>query len=625
MPIRKLPTLLVNQIAAGEVIERPASVVKELVENALDAGATQIDVVIENGGRDLISVIDDGKGIPADELALAIAPHATSKIGEVDDLNAIGTFGFRGEALASIASVSRLTLLSRTRDSASANVIEVEGDVVSGPRPAAGPPGTSITVRNLFFNTPARRKFLRGDATEAGRAVEMLGTIAMAHGPIGFRMRNNDRVVIDLPPGQSPQQRLLDSLGAELRDQLGWVEAAEQDVQVWGYVGTPEIARSAAKHVRVFVNGRPITDRSILHAIREAYRGLLEPSRYPTAALFLELPPAAVDVNVHPTKAEVRFRNQGMVHGVMLSAVRRALREMDLTPGVTLGSAASQQDMGDGKPSWMSWRPSSAVQAVPGSADEPVSAARATRDFIEYVRQLDPAQKGAVVSEVKQALGAETSGAPADERAAQSAFPAHETGLPMVRSVTGVMQVHSSYLVTQDEQGLLIIDQHALHERVMFEKLKERIGKAPLESQRMLIPTHVPLDDTRLELLAEMQPMLRRIGIEIEQAGPRLAAVHAFSSFLLERGVEPGEFVVELLERANDVGGNNNSEAALHEVLDMMACKAAVKAGDRLTEQELAELVNARDLVERASNCPHGRPTTLRLSLRDLEKQFGRT
>jgi DNA mismatch repair protein MutL len=617
MPIRRLPTLLVNQIAAGEVIERPASVVKELVENALDAGARQIDVTIENGGRDLIRIVDDGKGISADELALAIAPHATSKIIEAVDLNAIATFGFRGEALASIAAVSRMSLLSRTAGSDSAHVIEIEGDVVNGPRPAAGAHGTTVTIRNLFFNTPARRKFLRGDATEAGRATEMVSTMAMAHSAVGFRLRSDDRLMFELAPETSPQERLLEVIGVELREQLGWLHHEEQEVTVWGYVGTPEIARSVSKHVRVFINGRPISDRSILHAIKEAYRGLIEPARYPTVALFLEMPAAMVDVNVHPTKSEVRFRNQGLVHGVVLSSVRRALRAMDLTPGVQV-SAANGSELGTGRAAWMSWKPASS-----GGPSASSDSQRATRDFIDYVKQLDPHQKSAAYSEIKQAIAAEP--APPEAQGFGREHSHEESSLPTIRNVQGVMQVHSSYLVTQDEHGLIIIDQHALHERVMFEKLKERIGKASLESQRLLMPVPITLDETQMELVEELQPLWRRIGIEIEPAGPRSAAIHAFSSFLIHRNVEPAAFMMEVIEKAAQFGANHDSEAALHEVLDMMACKAAVKAGDRLTEQELAELVKHRDLVERSSNCPHGRPTSLRLSLRDLEKQFGRT
>ena len=624
MPIRKLPTLLVNQIAAGEVIERPASVVKELVENSLDAGARQIDVTIENGGRDLIRVVDDGRGIPADELALAIAPHATSKIIEADDLNAISTFGFRGEALASIAAVSRMSLLSRTGESDAAHQIDVEGDQVSGPRPAAGAIGTTITIRNLFFNTPARRKFLRGDATEAGRATEMVSTMAMAHSAVGFRMRSNDKVVFEYPPEQSPQERLMAVLGLELRDHLGWMQHEEQEVTIWGYVGTPEIARAVSKHVRVFINGRPISDRSILHAIKEAYRGLIEPSRYPTVALFLEMPAAMVDVNVHPTKAEVRFRNQGMVHGVVLSSIRRALRAADLTPAVQLAGPGGVE-LGTGRAGWMTWK--TAAPATPAPASAPVDAQRAAREFIDYVKGLDPRQKNAAYTEMKEAIAAEPEYAngTVPPLSHSDVPPARDEPLPTIRSVQGVMQVHSSYLVTQDEHGLIIIDQHALHERVMFEKLKERTERAPLESQRLLMPVHIPLDETQMELLEELQPLWQKIGIEIEPAGPRSAAVHAFSSFLIHRHIEPVEFIAQVLERAAQRGATHDPEAALHEVLDMMACKAAVKAGDRLTEQELAELVKYRDLVERSSNCPHGRPTTLRLSLRDLERQFGRT
>lgn len=626
MPIRRLPALLVNQIAAGEVIERPASVVKEVAENSIDAGATRIDIAIEQGGRELIRIADNGCGIDFDELPLAIAPHATSKIASAEDLDAIATMGFRGEALASIASVSRLSIISRTMEQTGAGIIEVEGDVIKPVQPMGASIGTVVTVRNLFFNTPARRKFLKSEQTETGRVADIVENLAMAHPNIAVSLRVDSRVRLDLPPDQSPRARVLSILGEELADELLEVRSEDHGLLIWGLAGKPAIARGTAKHQRVFLNGRPIVDRSINHAIKESYRGLLDPTRSPTIVLFITIDPSQVDVNVHPTKAEVRFRNQANVHGAVLSAIRAALRRADLTPPVELMDARSWSP---------SFGPSSHVQhaswpTLPVESDPhvPASSESNARQFVEYFQRLNPMQKGFVYSEVKHALAMDSpetfanqmvADAPVYSGASESAM------LPGVRTVAQVLQVHSSYIVTQDEHGLLIIDQHALHERVMFEKLKQRMVTGNLESQRLLMPATVEVERSQIPLLEELKPLLKRIGIEAEPIGPTAIAVHAFTSLLFERGVDPVSFMSDLLDKAANRGINQNDEAALHETLDMMACKAAVKAGDKLAPEELMELLRFRETVERSSSCPHGRPTSLRLTIKELEKQFGRT
>ncbi|MCZ6834892.1 MAG: DNA mismatch repair endonuclease MutL [Planctomycetota bacterium] len=620
MPIQRLSSLLVNQIAAGEVIERPASVVKELVENSIDALSTRIDVTIEVGGKELIRISDDGGGIAIDQLPLAIAPHATSKISEADDLNAIATLGFRGEALASIASVSRLSILSRPREQVEAGLIEIEGDVGGEPRPAGGAPGTVVTVRNLFFNTPARRKFLRTDQTETGRISDMMQNLALAHPEIGFTLHIDRRQKLDLPPRQTPTDRALSTLGNELREELLELKANERGIGMWGLVGRPSIARGTSKHQRVFLNGRLINDKSISHAIKEAYRGLLDHSRWPTIVLFLQIDPSMVDVNVHPAKAEVRFRNQSSIHGAVLNAVRATLHKADLTPRFDLNRTQSLAGAlaipGAPLPEF-----GSGLEAKPlGSS----SSTPASSTFVDYFKRLDPQQKGFIYSEVREALAIEAPEMITDPQPQDQ----HEEKLPGVKAVENVLQIHSSYIVTQDAEGIVIIDQHALHERVMFEKLKARIesssGGGNLESQRLLMPATIQVDRNQAEAIGELQDLLTRIGIEAELMGPTTVAVHAFSSLLFERNVDPVDFMHDFLEKAINMGLNHDPEAALHEVLDMMACKAAIKAGDRLTEPEIEELLAYRQTVERSSNCPHGRPTTLRLSLADLEKQFGR-
>ncbi len=606
--IKSLAALLVNQIAAGEVVERPASIVKELLDNALDAGAMRIVIEIEAGGVDLLRVTDDGVGIAPEDLALALAPHATSKIFESADLDHIGTFGFRGEALASIASVSRLSIRSRPRDEESAYTIEAAGEVLSEQRPESGPIGTCVTVRDLFFNTPARRKFLRTSQTEQGHCLETARTLAMAHSHVGFTVRIDGRERLNLPAGQSPKQRVVAILGEELAPRLIEVHADEFDdargLALWGLAGLPELARPTLKGQHVFVNGRPIRDRTIQHAIQEAYRGLIEPSRKPTAVLMLEMAPAAVDVNVHPAKAEVRFRDSGLVHSVVHRALREALLRADLTP------KWPGQDRGGFREFGSDRSPGPAGQLGSGSGGS-VSAAAFADSF-------------------KQAVGGPD--ARIDYDALRSAMgqhvpePSQEVGpIPVARPADRVLQVHKSYLVTQDEQGVVIVDQHALHERVMFEQIMQRLQSGVFESQRLLTPAVVSAPAQRVERLADLTPLFEKLGVEAAPLGPDTIAVHAFPTFLFDKGVDPSEFLSDLLEQAETDGFPSSSEEALHEIVDMMACKAAVKAGDRLTEQELAELVSMRSRYERASNCPHGRPTSIRLSIRDLERQFGRT
>ena len=627
MPIRKLPKMLVNQIAAGEVIERPASVVKELVENSLDAGATRIEVAVEDGGRQLIRISDNGLGIPPQELTLAVEPHATSKLTAAEQLAAIGTLGFRGEALASIASVSRLKITSRATldghtDEAAA-ALEVVGDRVSEVTPTAGSPGTVIEVRDLFHNTPARRKFLRTAPTEFGHINDTLSRIAMVHHHVAFKLTHNGKMTYDLPADNDRAHRCSQLLGKDIDDAL--MEFTHEDLpdrggaKVWGLAGQPSIARPTGKGLYLCVNGRPIKDRNLTHAVKEAYRGLMPMDKFPVAVVLLEIDPHAVDVNVHPTKAEVRFRNPSHVHGLVLSAVRQRLLGSDLTPSASLNHPGAYQS---------SPLPTSALSTQPSDLTPQVT----TDAFVDYFKRMDPKQKGFAYQEVRKALAEEDPAAVNEEdgplippTAADASMQA--SGL----KAQAILQVHKSYVVTQDEDGLVIVDQHALHERVMFETLRKRIlgeGK-PLESQRLLMPVIVDADSEKQALLEQMQPLLERIGLELSSIGPDAVAVQAFPSFLFERHVEPEPFLADLLAKAEadqlDVSNPNALEAALHEVLDMMSCKAAIKAGDQMTEQELSALLAKRQEIERASNCPHGRPTTLRLTLKDLEKQFGRT
>ncbi len=592
-----LPQLVVDQIAAGEVVERPASVVKELVENALDAGARRIIVELEQGGIELVRVSDDGCGIPSAELPLAVAPHATSKLRGAADLERVATLGFRGEALASIASVSRLSLRSRTLEEQGASVIEVEGGRASEVKPAAGAPGTAVAVRNLFYNTPARRKFLRTPGTEQARCVDLVRTLALAHPAVGFELRADGRTLLDLPPEQSVRDRVLDVLGRELERELvelgGVGPEPPPGVAIWGLAGRPGVARASRTAQHLYVNGRAVADRTLQHAVREAYRGLIDPTRHPLVVVMLDLPPEAVDVNVHPAKAEVRFRDQGLVHSVVLGAVREALRAADLTP------------------------------SVPSSRFAGATPEARVSSFVEYFGRQVPAQTGGRFSYEAVRSAVEAADAPSPAGGGVPGAGAPPIAVP--RPVDRALQVHNSYIVTQDEQGVVIIDQHALHERVMFELLLERVASGPLESQRLLTPIVVEAPAERVSRLADLGPLLERIGVDAAPMGPRSVGIHAFPTFLFERGVEAGPFMEDLLHRAEEEGFVPDGEETLREVLDMMACKAAVKAGDRLTEPELGALLDLRGEVERSSSCPHGRPTSIRLTIRDLERLFGRS
>jgi DNA mismatch repair protein MutL len=630
--IRPLPTSLVNRIAAGEVIERPASVVKELVENALDAGASRVLVEIEEGGRELIRVVDDGCGIDAGQLPLALAEHATSKLRDDDDLFRITTMGFRGEALASIAAVSHCRLLSRTRESETAWEIVSRGGETSTPQGAAGNVGTTLEIRHLFFNTPARRKFLKGAPTELGHVSDALLRLALARPDVSFTLTHHGRVTLELPVGAA-RDRLLQAWPEDFAKLAIDIDSRDAEVSVSGIVGRPEAARPTAKHQYFYVNGRCVRDKHIQHALREAYRGLTEPGRHPAAVLLLRLPPADVDVNVHPTKSEVRFRDSSRVHGLVFSAVRQKLLSSDLAPAAVASrmdgfAVADRPDMRQTLADF--FKGSSTVSGGPPMSapiNDPTPAISERADYAPWSLQ-SPAQQTAIYSTplpnrdvAPPNLGPQTNNALPSGPVSR---PADVDSLILAgRSALPAIQLHNSYLIVQSDDGLLIIDQHALHERILYEDLLARLTRGPLESQRMLIPMLMPATPRRQEVVEAIGGLLRRLGIDVVPFGPDSVAIQAFPSFLSR--LEPMEFVSQLLERGEAELLDLSPEELLHEVLDMMACKAAVKAGDPLTSGEIEAMLNRRHLVDRSSNCPHGRPTTLRLTLGDLEKQFKRT
>ena len=606
MPIRRLPTHLVNQIAAGEVVERPASVVKELLENALDAGSTRLAVAIEGGGIERIEVSDDGCGIAPEELPLAVAAHATSKIAELDDLDRISTLGFRGEALASIASVSEFSIRSRRREDPHASRLDVVGGEAGEVRPDAGPPGTLVSVRHLFLNAPARRKFLKSPSAETTRIAEIVRTLALARPDVAFSLEIDGRVAIDCAATPEASDRVAAILGRESAPSLVEVVPAEEGVRVWGFVGKPELAKATSRAQRLFLNGRAIHDRLVLHAVREGFRGLMPGDRHPLSVLFIEVDPGEVDVNVHPAKAEVRFRTPEAVHAAVRRGVRAALGAVDLVPDLRLGEPTTSAPREAG--AWRLDPPRASLQprlfsgsGVGGSA----SVERATRtgprgfDFAAMADALEP----------PAAAEADSIGDPAAE------FPAQRR----------VLQVASSFLVSEDGEGLVIVDQHALHERLMFEALRDRILSGPLESQRLLVPHVRAVGAEAIATIEDAAPLLARLGFEVEIAGETRIAILAAPTLLASRGVDAADFVAALLERWIGDGPIPDEAAALEDVLAMMACKASVRAGEPLAETEAIGLFERALEVERASSCPHGRPTTLRIPWGELRRRFGRS
>jgi DNA mismatch repair protein MutL len=635
--IHQLPQNLVNRIAAGEVIERPASVVKELVENSLDAGADEIIIEIEDGGRELIRVIDNGGGIPVEDLPLAFAAHATSKLFNDDDLFRISTKGFRGEALASIGSVSHARICSHAAQAPGDSGYEItnRGGLISDPQAAAGNQGTTIEIRNLFFNVPARRKFLKAQSTEFGHISEIVMRLALPHPNVSFKLLHHGRVALDLPKTE-PFDRMLAAWPAEFHEQRLPIELRDAEIVLRGLVGLPELARPTPKYQHLYLNGRPIRDKFIQHAVREAYRGLTEPGRHPAAILLIEMPPQDVDVNVHPTKAEVRFRDSGRIHGLVMSALRERLLGSDLTPqaqprgGNSDDATPFRADMREKLATFFRQMPSE------GAAPPPSSLVPEGRGEGEHSRLQEWFRPQQSVPQPQIAFAPRKIDDPIVAPDASSGFsgnnpelasgatkgPSELTSPPRIPQGPAI-QLHNSYLVAQSDDGMIIIDQHALHERIMYEELHARLTRGALESQHLLIPQTIPASSRQIALLEQIQPLLNRLGIEASAFGPNTVAVQAFPSFL-DR-LEPGPFVSELLERGEQELLDLHEEELLHEILDMMACKAAVKAGDPLSPAEIEALLARRELVDRSSNCPHGRPTTLRLSLRDLEKQFKRT
>lgn len=593
--IHLLPPQLVNQIAAGEVVERPASVVKELVENSLDAGADRIDIELEQGGVKSIRVRDNGLGIAADELALALSRHATSKIADLADLEAVATLGFRGEALPSIASISRLELVSRECGADRAWSIESDGsDRVVAPRPASHPEGTTIVVRDLFYNTPARRKFLRSDKTELGHVEQVVRRIALARPDVHFKLGHNARARFDLPPDASEPlggaRRLGELAGAGFMEHALAVDAEAVGLRLHGLVASPAFSRSQADLQYFYVNGRVVRDRLVTHAVRQAYQDVLHYGRHPAYVLYLELPPALVDVNVHPAKHEVRFREGRQVHDFIFQSLHRRLASGAIDePAGTLAA------------------PLPAPSPPPALGPPPTPGRPRQTSMPLQVRE----------PRVDYRAGLEIQRPPPGETATSAAS---EDEVPPLGYAIG--QLNGVYVLAQDADGLIIVDMHAAHERVVYERLKHALDAGGIRAQPLLVPVVVEVGAREADLIEDQRALLHELGMGVDRLGETRLVVRELPAHLRDADAE--RLLRDLLSDLVVHGSSERVRAEIDGVLATMACHGSVRANRRLTLDEMNALLRAMERTERADQCNHGRPTWVRLSQRELDNLFMR-
>jgi DNA mismatch repair protein MutL len=608
--IAVLSELVRNQIAAGEVIERPASVVKELVENALDAGARHVQVELEEGGVALVRVSDDGVGMAGEDLALAFESHATSKLTDAADLDHIATLGFRGEALASIGSVARCSILSRPRGALLGAQVQDHGGRREAAREAGGPEGTCVEVRDLFFNTPARRRFLRTTATELGRALDVVQRLALANPGVGFVALHDGRRLFDVEPDMDLRARVRRTFGADLSDAL--VEVAGQDgtTRIAGYVAPPRFARRDTARQMWFLNGRPLRDRVLARVLKEAYRGFLIEGRQPVAFLALSMDPALVDVNVHPAKAEVRFRDERRMFAFLVSRLRDAVRSTDMsTPGERLTDLAQRREQraGGSQPHGL-LLPQDSVWERGYEVREGAAAAPAPTYFTPAPLQ-EP--RSSQASGDYGVAGCRHTG------------PVARDGTAAPDDLTGpYLRIASTYIVRALPDGFEVLDQHALHERLTFERLSAEVREGRVEVQRRLVPELVEVSPAQARLVEEHVEELGRIGLELARFGERTLAVHGLPARLEHVDVEG--LVRDVIEDIERTGRSPGAGELVEHMLHSAACRASVMAGDELADSEVRALLeSAREAVS-DQTCPHARPTRVRFTLADLERAFHR-
>ena len=586
MTVRQLSEATVNRIAAGEVVERPASVVKELVENALDAGSKRIDVITDGGGRRLIRVTDDGEGMTRTDLALAVDRHATSKL-KGDDLLAIDTLGFRGEALPSIGSVARLTITTRHKSEPHAWSITVDGGEKSDVKPAALGQGTTVEVRDLFYATPARLKFLKTDRSEAEAVREVVRRLAMSRPDVAFTLAGEERASVTWGVANDELGRLGDVLGPDFRANAVAIDAEREGVRVEGFAGLPTLSRANSLGQYLFVNGRPVRDKLLVGAVRGAYADYLPRDRHPLLALFVTLEAREVDVNVHPAKTEVRFRDGGLVRGLIVRALKESLAREGQRASTTGGSATVA-----------AFRP----VARRGAYFTPSRGGGAALGFAEA------------------AQAAFEVGAPSADARVESYEPAAE----LIERPLGAAraQVHETYIVAQTRDGLVVVDQHAAHERIVYERMKAAIGKTGIARQILLIPEIVELDEADAARLSQRAPELARFGLAVEEFGPGAVAVRETPSMLGE--VDVRGLLRDLAEHMAEWDDELPLERRLLHVSATMACHGSVRAGRRLKPDEMNALLREMEETPNSGQCNHGRPTYVELKLGDIERLFGR-
>ncbi|WP_024326040.1 DNA mismatch repair endonuclease MutL [Thioalkalivibrio sp. AKL19] len=622
MAIAKLSEQLINQIAAGEVIERPASVVKELLENALDAGATRVDVRLEQGGVRLIQISDNGSGIYRDEMPLALSRHATSKIACMDDLEALHTLGFRGEALPSIASVSRLSLTSMVEGERNGWRLTGDGsDVFREAAPASHPVGTTVEVRDLFFNVPARRKFVRTERTEYNHCENVIRTQAAACPEVAFSLRHNDRVTLDLPAADDPGERVRALLGDAFLEHATPVDEQRAGLALSGWLGSPTQSRAQPDQQFFFVNGRAIRDRVLAAAVRKAYQDVLYHGRHPMFVLDLELDPTQVDVNAHPTKQEVRFRESRMVHDFIFHSLHKALAA--LRPGDS-GHAAAVPDMGAptaaGRPAPM-----------PAQAERPLSGLGVPGAGGGYMPPREPRPEpvgrdpgfGAAWAEFRGVSAAVEERPAAYERQAAVApgvAPADPDADSMPPLGFALGQVAETFILAENARGLIVVDMHAAHERITYERLKREWEGARVTSQPLLVPETLDVTPAEAELAEERMELLGELGFELDRAGPETLTLRAAPALL--RGQDTAQLVRDVLADLAADGYSHRAEGAMNAVLGTIACHGSVRSGRRLTLPEMNQLLRDMEATERSGQCNHGRPTWVELDHSALDRLF---
>ena len=599
--IQPLPLQLVNQIAAGEVVDRPASVVKELVENSLDAAASRIDVEIRQGGIKLVRVRDDGHGIHRDDLKLALARHATSKVADLGELERVRSMGFRGEAIPSIASVSRLSVTSHLADAAQAWRIQGDSDDLA---PAAHPQGTTVEVRDLFYNTPARRKFLRTEKTEAGHVELMLRRLALARFSIGFTLRHNGRDLINAPPAVAAEEqdrRIADLIGRTFLEQAFKLDHEAAGLRLYGWLGLPTVARAQADQQHFFVNGRMVRDKLVTHAVRQAYQDVLYQGRHPVYALYLELDPVLVDVNVHPAKHEVRFREGRLVHDFIFRTLHQALA--DLRP-----SAAASAGVWSG-----------ATGGVPASGPDPAIGMAGTpmQTPIPLVVRDSASSYHAALRWQAPATSC-GSGQPAERPMRE--LQAEPGVVPPLGFA--LAQLHGVYVLAQDGEGLILVDMHAAHERITYEQFKQAWDGPGIRAQPLLVPVPVSVSRREADLAIARAEAFAGLGLDVDRLDSETLVVRAIPAIL--QGVDAEKLLRDLLSDLAVYGNSDRLREAINEVLSTMACHGSVRANRRLSVDEMNALLRAIERTERSGQCNHGRPTWIRMPMAELDKLFQR-